>query len=122
MGKRLFVGGLPYQIDDNKLRDLFSQAGAVESAIVVMDRMTRTSKGFGFVEMATEEDAQKAIKALHDSQVEGRKIAVNEARPLEERPQRDFGGGGGRSGGFQNRSGGGNPRRDNNRNSRTQRW
>jgi len=85
MDKRLFVGGLPFAMRDQDLFDLFAQYGTVESANVIMDRMTNRSKGFGFVEMATAEEAQKAIEALNDSEVEGRKIVVNVARPREER-------------------------------------
>lgn len=85
MDKRLFVGGLPFAMRDQELADLFAAYGTVESANVIMDRMTNLSKGFGFVEMATAEEAQKAIEALNDSEVDGRKIVVNIARPREER-------------------------------------
>lgn len=85
MDKRLFVGGLPFAMRDQDLFDLFSQYGTVESANVIMDRATNRSKGFGFVEMSTPEEAQKAIEALNDSEVDGRKIVVNVARPREER-------------------------------------
>lgn len=113
MGKRLFVGGLPYSITDQQLKDLFSEQGQIESVTIVTDRYSGQSKGFGFVEMVTEEDAQKAIATLNNTELEGRKIVVNEARPREDRPQRSFGdrsGGMGRGsdrgGGFRrNRSG-----------------
>jgi len=81
MAKRLFVGGLPYSMTDADLNQLFSKAGKVVSATVVMDRMTNRSKGFGFVEMSTEEEAAKAIKELSDTEVGGRKIVVKEAYP-----------------------------------------
>jgi cold-inducible RNA-binding protein len=101
MDKRLFVGGLPFSIDDQALVTLFSAYGTVESANVIMDRMTNQSKGFGFVEMATPEEAQAAIKALDGTEQGGRKITVNIARPKEERPAGDFGR-------RDNRGGGGN--------------
>lgn len=94
MAKKLYVGGLPYSLNDEALKDLFSQAGTVESATVIIDRMSGRSKGFGFVEMATDEEAQKAIEMFHDHEVEGRRLMVNEARPLEDRPRKKFGGGG----------------------------
>ena len=82
---KLFVGSLPWAVDDQKLGDLFSQHGEVVSAVVLKDRMTGRSRGFGFVEMTNEEDAKKAIEALNDSDLEGRKIVVNIARPREDR-------------------------------------
>lgn len=103
MTKKLFVGSLPYAIDDAGLQNLFAQAGAVESARVIMDRASGRSKGFGFVEMATEEEAQKAIAELNGAQVEGRALIVSLARPQTERPERREGG---RRGGFDNRRGG----------------
>ncbi len=81
MAKRLFVGGLPFTTTDVELKELFSKIGEVESATVVMDRATNRSKGFGFVEMKTEEDAQKAIKELSETDLGGRKIVVKEAYP-----------------------------------------
>lgn len=81
MAKKLYVGGLPYKTTDEELREYFSQAGTVESASVVTDRETGRSRGFGFVEMADEEGAQKAIDTLHNSELEGRTLTVNEARP-----------------------------------------
>ena len=98
MGKRLYVGNLPYRFSDTDLHQLFSAHGAVDSAQVVTDRETGRSKGFGFVEMASDADAQAAITALHDKDCDGRPLTVNEARPKEARP-RDFGGGGGGFGG-----------------------
>jgi RNA recognition motif-containing protein len=88
MAKRLFVGSLPYDITDAQLEELFSQAGKVESAKVIIDRYTGRGKGFGFVEMTTEEEAQKAIKTLNGHDLNGRTIIVNEARPQEDRSQR----------------------------------
>ena len=85
--KKLFVGGLPFSITDQDLEELFKEFGTVESATVIMDRETRRSKGFGFVVMSTQEEAQAAIKKLHDTDLEGRKITVNIAKPREERPQ-----------------------------------
>lgn len=81
--KKLFVGSLPWAVDDDKLRELFSQAGTVVSAQVIKDRETGRSRGFGFVEMSTEEEAQNAVKNLNGSDVEGRNIVVSLARPSE---------------------------------------
>jgi RNA recognition motif-containing protein len=100
MAKRLFVGGLPWAVTDQKLEEIFSQHGAVSSAKVITDKFTGRSKGFGFVEYANDEDADKAIKALDGSEMEGRKIVVNVARPLEERSNDRP-----RSGGFNDRGG-----------------
>lgn len=94
MAKKLYVGGLPYATTDDELRDAFSQAGSVASATIIMDRMSGRSKGFGFVEMATDEEAQKAIELWNGKDFGGRTLTVNEARPMEERPRRDFRGGG----------------------------
>lgn len=95
MAKKLYVGGLPYSTSEVALKELFSQAGAVESAVIIMDKMSGRSKGFGFVEMATEEDAKKAIETFNGKEFEGRTLAVDEARPLEPRaPRKNFGGGG----------------------------
>jgi RNA recognition motif-containing protein len=95
MGKRLYVGGLPYSVTEQALSDLFAQHGSVESVKIITDRFSGQSKGFGFVEMGTDEDAQKAISALNGTTLEGRTVTVNEARPQESRP-RTGGGGGGR--------------------------
>lgn len=106
MAKKLYVGGLPYATTEDELRDAFSQAGAVESASIIMDRMSGRSKGFGFVQMTSDEDAQKAIDLWNGKDFGGRTLTVNEARPMEERPRGNGGGGfrGGDRGGF----GGGN--------------
>lgn len=94
MAKRMFVGGLPYATTDDQLKDLFSQAGTVVSAQIVIDRMSGRSKGFGFVEMSTDEEANKAIETLNGLDFGGRKLAVNEARPKTEGGSRGgFGGG-----------------------------
>lgn len=81
--KKLFVGSLPWATDDQKLHDLFSQFGKVNSATVLQDRMTGRSRGFGFVEMENDNEALEAIEKLNGSDLEGRKIVVNEARPRE---------------------------------------
>jgi len=90
MAKRLFVGGLPYTFTDSQLKDMFSAIGAVASAAVITDRMTGQSKGFGFVEMEKDEDAETAIQKLNGTEIDGRKVAVNEARPRPERSERSF--------------------------------
>ncbi len=101
--KKLYVGGLPYSTTEDALRAAFSQAGTVDAAQIIMDKMTGRSKGFGFVEMASADDAQKAIAMFHGNDFEGRTLTVNVARPKEEgAPRRSFGGGdrGGSRGGF----------------------
>jgi len=98
MGNKLYVGNLAYSVRDESLQEAFGQFGTVTSAKVMMDRDTGRSKGFGFVEMASDAEAQSAINGLNGQALEGRAIVVNEARPREERPG-GFGGGGGRSGG-----------------------
>ncbi len=98
MGKKLFVGGLSYDTVEESLRKLFVEAGTVESAVVIVDKMSNRSKGFGFVEMGTEEEAKKAIELFNGKELDGRSITVNEARPLEDRPRRS---------GSDRRSGGG---------------
>src|SRR3989338_2616629 len=105
MAKKLYVGGLPYSTTDDALRDAFAQAGNVESATIIMDKMSGRSKGFGFVEMSTDEEAQAAIEMWNGKDFEGRKLTVNEARPMEARPPRreggfNRGGNGGSRGGF----------------------
>ncbi len=107
MGKKLYVGGLSYNSTEEGLNDLFSRTGEVESVNIIMDRVTGRSKGFGFVEMATEEGAQAAIAAYNGREFDGRKITVNEARPQEPREKRGFGGGGGGGGGGRGGFGGG---------------
>ena len=107
MGNKLYVGNLPYSVRDNDLEQAFGQFGAVTSAKVMMERDTGRSKGFGFVEMASDAEAQAAINGMNGQPLGGRSIVVNEARPMEPRPPRTggFGGGGGGFGG--GRSGGG---------------
>jgi cold-inducible RNA-binding protein len=95
MAKKLYVGGLPYATTEDQLRDAFAQAGAVSSAIIIMDKMTGRSKGFGFVEFGNDDDAQKAIDMWNGKDFGGRSLTVNEARPMEARPRREGGGGGG---------------------------
>ena len=86
MAKKLYVGGLSYDTTEDGLRGLFSQAGAVTSATIIMDRMSGRSKGFGFVEMSSDEEAEKAIGMFNGKDLDGRSITVNEARPQEPRP------------------------------------
>ena len=103
MGNKLYVGNLPYSVRDQDLNDAFSQFGAVSSAKVMMDRETGRSKGFGFVEMGSDAEAQAAINGLNGQPVAGRAVVVNEARPREERPagfRSPYGGGNGGGGGF----------------------
>lgn len=85
MAKKLYVGGLSYDTTENGLRELFSQAGSIASATIIMDRMTGRSKGFGFVEMSSDEEAEKAIGMFNGKDLDGRSITVNEARPQEPR-------------------------------------
>ena len=110
MGNKLYVGNLPYSVRDNDLQQQFGEYGNVTSAKVMMERDTGRSKGFGFVEMGSDAEAQTAIEGLHGKDMGGRALVVNEARPMEPRPPRSGGfggggyGGGRREGGF----GGGN--------------
>jgi cold-inducible RNA-binding protein len=104
MGKKLYVGNLPYSVSDSDLQALFAPHGSVQSAQVIMDRDTGRSKGFGFVEMSTDEEAQAAIAAMNGQERDGRALTVNEARPKPE------GGGGGRGGYGGGRGGGGGGR------------
>lgn len=106
MGNKLYVGNLAYSVRDESLQQAFSQFGAVTSAKVMMDRETGRSKGFGFVEMGSDAEAQAAINGMNGQALEGRPIVVNEARPREERPG-GFGGGGGGRGGYGGGGGGG---------------
>ena len=99
-GTRLYVGSLPYSTTDDQLKDQFSAAGTVVSAHVIIDKMSGRSKGFGFVEMATKEEAMKAIEMFNGQDMGGRNIVVNEARPMEARAPRSGGGFGGGRGGF----------------------
>ena len=114
MGNKLYVGNLAYSVRDESLQQSFGEFGTVTSAKVMMDRDTGRSKGFGFVEMGTDAEAQAAINGMNGQALEGRAIVVNEARPREERPGgfgggggRPSGGGGGFGGGGGGRSGGG---------------
>lgn len=116
---RLFVGNLAYTTAENDLTDLFSQAGVVVSANVVFDKMTGKSRGFAFVEMASPDEANKAVELFHGKDFQGRSMTVNVARPKEDRPPREgggFRGGGGGGGGYRgggdrgNRGGGGGDR------------
>src|SRR5436853_2284510 len=104
MGKKLYVGNLAYTVTDGGLEAMFATHGTVQSAQVIMERETGRSKGFGFVEMSSDQEAQNAIKAMNGQEVGGRALTVNEARPREER-----GGGGGR-GGYGGGGGGGGGR------------
>ena len=99
MNKKLYVGGLPYSTTQDSLRDGFAAAGNVESAIVITDKMSGRSKGFGFVEMASDEGADKAIETWNGNEFEGRKLTVNEARPMAPRTDSPRGGNGGGYGG-----------------------
>jgi hypothetical protein len=101
MGNKLYVGNLPYSVRDSDLEQAFGQFGAVTSAKVMMDRETGRSKGFGFVEMGSDAEAQAAISGMSGQPLGGRSVVVNEARPMEPRPRTGgFGGGGGGGGGY----------------------
>jgi cold-inducible RNA-binding protein len=97
MGKKIYVGNLAFSVSDELLNSTFAQFGAVDSAKIIMDRETGRSKGFGFVEMSSDSDADQAIEKLNGQDLNGRNMNVSEARPQEDRPR---GGGGGRGGGF----------------------
>lgn len=90
MSKKLYVGNLPWSMSDDDLKKAFEPMGTVTSASIIKDRATGRSKGFGFVEMENDADADNAISQMHNSEIEGRKIIVNEARPMTERPPRRF--------------------------------
>ena len=131
MAMKLYVGNLSFQTSSEDLQQLFAQAGTVESASVVEDRDTGRSRGFGFVEMASKEEGEKAIQQFNGTDFNGRNLTVNEARPREDRGGRGGGGGGGRGGGYGgNRGGGGGGRGGGygggggggGRNDRTPRW
>ncbi len=109
MGNKLYVGNLPYSVRDEDLQQSFGQFGAVTSAKVMMERDTGRSKGFGFVEMGSDAEAQAAINGMNGQALGGRSVVVNEARPMEARPPRTggFGGGGGGYGGGAGGGGGG---------------
>ena len=124
MGNKLYVGNLPYTVRDEDLQQAFSAFGSVNSAKVMMERETGRSKGFGFVEMGSDAEAQAAIEGMNGQSLGGRSLVVNEARPMEARPPRSggggfgggrsggggFGGGGGGEGGFRSPYGGGGRR------------
>ncbi len=95
MAKKLYVGNLPYSTNDASLKEMFAEAGTVETATIIIDKMSGRSKGFGFVEMETKEEADKAIEMFNDKEYEGRKLTVNVARPMESRPARNGGYGNG---------------------------
>lgn len=123
MAMKLYVGNLSFQTSSEELQQLFAQAGTVESATVVEDRDTGRSRGFGFVEMASKEEGEKAIQQFNGTDLNGRNLTVNEARPREDRGNR--GGGGGRGGFGGNRGGGGRGGYGGGgggRNDRTPRW
>ena len=107
MGNKLYVGNLPYSVRDEDLQQSFGQFGAVTSAKVMMERDTGRSKGFGFVEMGSDAEAQAAITGMNGQPLGGRSVVVNEARPMEARPPRSGGGGFGGGGGYGGGGGGG---------------
>ena len=108
MGNKLYVGNLPFSATDDSLREMFGQAGQVESARIITDRDTGRSKGFGFVEMSTEQEASEAIRKFNGTELDGRSLTVNEARPMT---PRDGGGRGPRDGGGRGHRGGGGRQR-----------
>lgn len=108
MATKLFVGGISFQSSEETLRNAFAQAGTVVSSVIMMDKFTGRSRGFGFVEMGTQEEANAAIEMWNGKELDGRTLVVNEARPMEDRPpRRNFGGGGGFGGGGRGGFGGG---------------
>jgi RNA recognition motif-containing protein len=94
MGRKLYVGNLPYEVGETELQELFARAGSVESVTIMRDQMTGRARGFGFVEMSTDEEAQAAIRELNESQLGGRSLTVNEARPKAAHGGGSGGGGG----------------------------
>lgn len=108
MGNKLYVGGLPYSVTDGRLEEVFSAHGTVSSAKVISDKFTGQSRGFGFVEMSSGGEAQKAMEALNGTQLDGRTLVVNEAKPMQSRD--GGGGGGGGNGGRGGNRGGGRDR------------
>ncbi len=120
MSIKLYVGNLSFQTSSDDLQQLFAQVGTVESATVVEDRDTGRSRGFGFVEMASKEEGDKAIEQFNGTDFNGRNLTVNEARPREDRGSRGGGGGGGR--GFGGNRGGGGGRNFGGRNDESPRW
>ena len=116
MGTKLYVGNLSFNTTENELQELFAQAGTVQEVSLMQDKFTGKSRGFAFVTMGSDEDAQNAISKLNGQTVEGRPLTVNEARPREPRPPgggggRGYGGGGGGGGGYGGRREGGGQRR-----------
>lgn len=107
MSNKLFVGNFVFSTTEEDLRDLFSEFGTVTDVLLINDRETGRSRGFGFVTMSTPEEAQAAVEGVDGKEVEGRNLAVNEARPQEQRAPRQFGGGGGGGGGYGGGGGGG---------------
>lgn len=103
MGNKLYVGNLPFSTTDDSLRETFGQCGTVTDVMIALDRQTGRSRGFGFVTFSTDEEANAAVSKFHGSDLDGRSIQVNEARPREDRPR----GGGGGGGGYERRGGGG---------------
>ncbi len=112
MATRLFVGNINHDATENDLQDHFGGAGSVVSVNIIQDKFTGKSRGFGFVEMSSADEAQKAIAELHQKDFQGRALTVNEARPREERPSHGGGRGGGGYGGGESRGGGRDNRRD----------
>jgi RNA recognition motif-containing protein len=108
MGNKIYVGNLPFSATDDSLREMFGQAGQVESARIITDRDTGRSKGFGFVEMSTDQEASEAIRKFNGTEMDGRSLTVNEARPMT---PRDGGGRGPRDGGGRGHRGGGGRQR-----------
>ncbi len=108
MDSKLYVGNLSYNVSEDELRELFSQAGEIKEVTMILDRDTRRPKGFGFVEFTNQADAEKAIQMFNDYELDGRRLTVNIARPREERSTGGFGGRGGGRGGY---GGGGGGRR-----------
>lgn len=103
MGAKLYVGNLSWEVKDSDLKELFAKFGELTEVIVIIDNYSGRSKGFGFVTFADEESAKKAVAELNGKELKGRAIKVNEAKPMEERPRRNFDGGGSGSGGFRRR-------------------
>jgi RNA recognition motif-containing protein len=106
MGRKIYVGNLSYNTTESELESLFGAHGSVQSAQIISDKMTGRSKGFGFVEMGSDEEAQAAIAALNGQEVDGRTLTVNEAKPKEDRPRGGGGYGGGGGGGYGGGGGG----------------
>jgi RNA recognition motif-containing protein len=111
MATKLFVGNLSFNTTEGDLLELFKQAGNVTSCELIMDKFTGKSRGFAFIQMGTQEEANKAVTDFNGKEMDGRALTVNEARPREERPRGDFGGGGG-GGGFGGGGGGRGGKRD----------